>query len=202
MFAITHLPWSAVEYATLRRGLFNFAAAVSLLMCLGTVGLWARQFNKTLAIGNHYTTVTVETADCFYVSLWKYAFDVQAHSHFERPFIRFSGDGWLVAGVRTDGLDTRQISVARNRFFNEPREQSLVITQYFVKLPFWLLAAAFFVLPFHWLVSRHWQSLSIGRCDVCGYNLKGNVSGVCPECGTPVADLRGGRVTTEKSPAK
>jgi hypothetical protein len=25
-----------------------------------------------------------------------------------------------------------------------------------------------------------------GTCGVCGYNLTGNVSGTCPECGTPV----------------
>ncbi|GJM24249.1 MAG: hypothetical protein DHS20C16_06640 [Phycisphaerae bacterium] len=25
-----------------------------------------------------------------------------------------------------------------------------------------------------------------GRCLDCGYNLTGNVSGVCPECGTPI----------------
>jgi hypothetical protein len=25
-----------------------------------------------------------------------------------------------------------------------------------------------------------------GRCLTCGYSLRGNVSGVCPECGTPV----------------
>ena len=27
-----------------------------------------------------------------------------------------------------------------------------------------------------------------GRCAQCGYNLRGNVSGVCPECGGPVPD--------------
>ena len=26
-----------------------------------------------------------------------------------------------------------------------------------------------------------------GHCDGCGYDLRGNASGVCPECGTPVA---------------
>ena len=25
-----------------------------------------------------------------------------------------------------------------------------------------------------------------GRCLVCGYKLKGNVSGICPECGTTI----------------
>ena len=25
-----------------------------------------------------------------------------------------------------------------------------------------------------------------GHCRKCGYNLTGNVSGICPECGTPI----------------
>ena len=33
---------------------------------------------------------------------------------------------------------------------------------------------------------RHWDV----ECVACGYDLTGNVSGVCPECGTPV-DTRG-----------
>ncbi len=28
-------------------------------------------------------------------------------------------------------------------------------------------------------------SVSESNCEHCGYNLRGNVSGVCPECGTP-----------------
>lgn len=28
--------------------------------------------------------------------------------------------------------------------------------------------------------------LAQGICHMCGYNLTGNVSGVCPECGEPV----------------
>ena len=35
-----------------------------------------------------------------------------------------------------------------------------------------------------------------GRCRVCGYNLEGNVSGVCPECGRPI---RGERAARDKS---
>jgi len=32
---------------------------------------------------------------------------------------------------------------------------------------------------------RCWDSPQ-PRCNQCGYNLTGNTSGVCPECGTPV----------------
>ena len=30
------------------------------------------------------------------------------------------------------------------------------------------------------------KPLPDGKCRSCGYNLTGNVSGVCPECGTPI----------------
>jgi hypothetical protein len=33
-------------------------------------------------------------------------------------------------------------------------------------------------------------------CPSCGYNLTGNVSGVCPECGTPIPDERPGGQST------
>lgn len=34
-----------------------------------------------------------------------------------------------------------------------------------------------------------------GRCAQCGYILRGNVSAVCPECGTPVAPRAKDRTT-------
>jgi len=40
-----------------------------------------------------------------------------------------------------------------------------------------------------------------GHCRKCGYNLTGNVSGVCPECGTAVAETRG-RGDTARRPAE
>jgi hypothetical protein len=36
----------------------------------------------------------------------------------------------------------------------------------------------------HRLAAR--RRMSRGLCAACGYPLTGNVSGVCPECGTPV----------------
>jgi len=34
-----------------------------------------------------------------------------------------------------------------------------------------------------WWLDRR---IPTGHCQKCGYNLTGNVSGVCPECGTPI----------------
>jgi hypothetical protein len=35
-------------------------------------------------------------------------------------------------------------------------------------------------------IRRRRAAVRSGRCRACGYNLFGNVSGICPECGTPV----------------
>lgn len=35
---------------------------------------------------------------------------------------------------------------------------------------------------------RHLRRLAEGKCPSCSYRLIGNVSGVCPECGTPIPD--------------
>jgi hypothetical protein len=50
-------------------------------------------------------------------------------------------------------------------------------------LPLWPPALAIFLLWFY--LSRHRVSPP-GVCRQCSYNLTGNVSGICPECGEPV----------------
>lgn len=61
----------------------------------------------------------------------------------------------------------------------------------------WLFAMMFAVLP-AWRglhIARRLSARREGHCRACGYNLTGNVSGVCPECGMAVhvqpTDLQG-----------
>ena len=64
--------------------------------------------------------------------------------------------------------------------------------------PFWLLAVGFAVYPVamvgrYLFVSEHRRRHRL--CLVCGYDLTGNESGVCPECGTKTeAPARGSEV--------
>ncbi|HXE54709.1 MAG TPA: hypothetical protein VN541_16930 [Tepidisphaeraceae bacterium] len=64
--------------------------------------------------------------------------------------------------------------------------------------PAWQLALLSAFIPAWWTLRRVRSSLKIGHggCAVCGYNLTGNTSGTCPECGTaitaPVPGRRGG----------
>jgi hypothetical protein len=50
---------------------------------------------------------------------------------------------------------------------------------------FWLILTGYLAL----LALRFVRARRIkpGHCNQCGYSLTGNTSGVCPECGTPVA---------------
>ena len=40
---------------------------------------------------------------------------------------------------------------------------------------------------------RHRRRFPKGHCQTCGYDLTGNTSGVCPECGGVIQSEKGGR---------
>lgn len=52
-----------------------------------------------------------------------------------------------------------------------------------------VICDAFYVLPplliLATLIFRGWPTRAPGLCVSCGYDLTGNTSGICPECGTP-----------------
>ncbi len=57
---------------------------------------------------------------------------------------------------------------------------------YEIHCPLWLpvvLLAAYPALAFARSPRRRWRRRREGRCLACGYDLTGNTSGVCPECG-------------------
>ena len=60
-----------------------------------------------------------------------------------------------------------------------------------LRIPYWFLVLAI-LLPGPWWMRRSiraWRKESRirhGLCVTCGYNLTGNVSGVCPECGATI----------------
>lgn len=60
-------------------------------------------------------------------------------------------------------------------------------------LPILFLLASFTLLllsPPLFRFARRWHRKRNGRCLDCGYSVIGNVSGVCPECGTAISPLK------------
>ena len=64
--------------------------------------------------------------------------------------------------------------------------------QHWVSAPLWAVAAVALAPPSLWMVStwhrQRRQRLRAlhGRCPACGYDLRGNDSASCPECGSPL----------------
>ncbi len=58
-----------------------------------------------------------------------------------------------------------------------------------VELPLWVASVGLGIYPAIAFICgpRRWRHRRIGHCLRCGYNLTGNVSGICPECGTVIA---------------
>lgn len=57
-----------------------------------------------------------------------------------------------------------------------------------VSIPYWVLVGIFGVAPGSclWRGYRRYRREGTNRCLECGYDLTGNISGVCPECGAGV----------------
>jgi hypothetical protein len=55
----------------------------------------------------------------------------------------------------------------------------------YLELPLWMPFLLFATLAAIWLVRD--RRIPLGHCEQCGYNLTANVSGICPECGAPIA---------------
>lgn len=94
-----------------------------------------------------------------------------------------TGADWTITIPAIDGV--QRISAARGALMYSVRESCCGGRVMFV--PMWVslpLCASFMLLAMSRF--RRVKAPETGACRVCGYNLYANVSGICPECGTPV----------------
>jgi hypothetical protein len=95
-------------------------------------------------------------------------------------------DGLLVRGTpsvsNVAAADPSGWQVIRDRW-HDRLDRQLVHMRYM-----WLVAATG-ILPLLWAAVKYQQIRNrrlLGLCPTCHYNLTGNTSGTCPECGSPV----------------
>ena len=57
-----------------------------------------------------------------------------------------------------------------------------------VSIPHWFLTLIFAIFPGVWFIKwRRRRKLGPNACPSCGYDLTGNQTGECPECGESIA---------------
>ena len=81
------------------------------------------------------------------------------------------------------GLDVRR-EKASLAFGWWPLSQTQIDTRY-LGIPLWMPCICS-IIATTLLYRFRYRALPIGVCRVCGYDLTGNVSGICPECGEPI----------------
>jgi hypothetical protein len=156
----------------LRRRLLNVLAALSLLLCLTMVVLWLRNLGPP-------------PWDDMYVVRPTHSYGVGMNS---------GGVIGFLQRQRPEYRDADPDDVWVDRFgFRYVRVTGTGLRRWNLVLPAWLVVAATAALP---LARAVWHVRAArrrrpGHCPACGYDLTGNVSGVCPECGTPGFATRG-----------
>ena len=140
------------------RRAFTIAAALSLLLCLGTLGLWASTQDRDITLA-HFTTggrlndlLAGRSTLAIYTQrlVWRPGLGLQ--------FGQWEGLCLAVTWYRRDAF-TASATLAYP-------------------------AAVFAVLPLVWSQRflRRARRRKQGRCLTCGYDLRGS-AGTCPECG-------------------
>jgi hypothetical protein len=182
------------------RRLFTTLSALSLMMCLATAMLWGRSFHVWSYVSSDWETGKPELRDGYPtkrsidIGLWRgivslrYCPAVPPHrGRFETVNMR--DPDYLERLNRV-----HQENVAMQEMFR-PSKKPLPGVQLFLPplrdflmfVPAGYFLASFVPLPATWGALRLHRVTrrKRGLCTSCSYNLTGNRSGICPECGAP-----------------
>jgi hypothetical protein len=187
----------------LGRWMFNGLAALSLLLCVAVMALWVESHWRYDVISwssrhddRRQRILQIRNGPgCFYLeSDRRILFPSGTSGFFQDPGFEFVHESPGVLGLpfgewadqRTEtetawGLGFQRIVFDQNWQTSEVAIRFIWATAVFAALP--LLYTG------RWIYRRRAERRrrQRGRCPRCFYNLTGNVSGVCPECGNPIS---------------
>jgi hypothetical protein len=187
-----------------KRRLLNLLVALSLTVCVAAIALWVRSYTRSDTVWHSRVTEGEAYVDARGWQLDTARGDVAVRRQFSRVChggVRLGNrpDGWyLQSNAPTDrvffasGALTRFETGARAAGFEYYSAQydgadGSRSGQRRIVVPFWAVVLLTAPLP----AVRLWRRVSRGgfgpgHCRGCGYDLRGNESGVCPECGRAV----------------
>ena len=182
-----------VGYRAMTR-LLNLLTALSLLLCVAACGFWARghwvrdwvsrlhlERNGNAVRGSEWAFWSGDGDAA--VGFTRYAW-VDGDEPFDVDWSRQMPVEW---GWSTEAAGGSVFRPGYPGFcyspMGNPTDPNYSVS---IGVPLWFAALAFAILPIgrgvRWRLYR--GRIRTGLCPACGYNLTGNVSGVCPECGS------------------
>jgi hypothetical protein len=183
----------------MRRGLFTFASFVSFLLFIATAGLWVRGLWVQDRLSLSRSAIVWDFANVDGALRYSREEDwpdrppsPDASPGFQTNYLsgeRVLGDGDLSfeGEAQSMGWEGFGFVICPAQISSRPSMTSA--TLYIV--PLWFVALVTVAMPMAWLRPvgrvRRWHKRRPGRCSHCCYDLSGNVSGVCPECGNSVS---------------
>jgi hypothetical protein len=195
-----------------RRRLHNFLTVLSLLMCVAVCVLWVRgnRHQDNIGWGSWARSVDSKNQERWFAGVASSSGVLAVGALRQRegdaipgPLLRTgSGFFWNQNGWPLNGY----IGVALNFYGfaflwlnDDPTPVYLGRLGVVVCVPFWAAVLITATLPVAEYRSiqrrrRRRQREATGRCPVCGYDLRGNESGVCPECGGVATGAAAGRL--------
>jgi hypothetical protein len=189
----------SVTWYAMRRKPFNFASALSLLLCVATVVMWFRSYSGGDVFSKIGPRGLEITSDRGWVWLWFYRGFPESlpwrwlsggnsQRYWALQAYEYSGEAGRVSHY---GIIRAGKGVTYYRQTAAPQGPQTAAWWIVGSVPHWLIALLTAVVPALWLRiayqrARVRQQMRHGHCLTCGYDLTGNVSGRCPECGTAV----------------
>jgi len=192
----------------MRRRLLNFATILSLVLLVANVALWARGYFVAEDLWWEEAESLGPLTPCR-----PHVSSIAAYSERGRFLIvvdiqAATGGGEGPGGwIYEKNPKQRMEDVATDAIFDAPprpprfehlgilirRDVYSAATRNMLAAPLWPISLLLIVAPAIWLKAH--RRRRHGVCASCGYNLTGNVSGICPECGSIATTTRISDVT-------
>lgn len=168
---------------SMRRRLLTFAAAISLLLCAAVVAAWlflpwAKSFKFYSA---HHCYEFTSLYRNWGISIWG------GNRTPDGGLGAVPGKQWS-----TDWAYPMHRLPLGFAYGKTPRDDPTAAGYFGVVIPSWSLILLFSLLPAVWLYRWWFHPIRLpGQCRRCGYDLTGNTSGICSECGTQITAKSG-----------
>jgi hypothetical protein len=176
--------------------LFTFASVLSLMLCIllktaqmrsGDV-VWKASNSRCILVESWHDLLIWQEFTNWPTTeplTWRHVSPLLRLSSFDDAWVMLDRQGYLATGPEPFPYPS---FINGKWHWSKPMKRRVI---FFITFSNWIAVTA--LLPAAWVSVRVWKVVNnyrhrlYGRCVYCGYNLTGNTSGVCPECGTPVA---------------